>query len=445
MGIFDAVFGAVARRSDDANADETKSKKKRKATDDDNDLFASTSAFRSDEPAGAPKPIAVKRASGAASDAKRPRAGEPSMGRVKDARARTAAARPESSSDEDEADDDGSESDSDERAPKAKPTGTGYRDKDATANAEELERTVFVGNVPVSVKLKKLKAKFSAHGPVESVRMRNVPVEAEGNEPRKVKVLKGKLNAERGNATAFVVFKDAASAKKAAEALNMKEFEGRHIRVDLASKPSIVQSEVVYDQNRSVFLGQLPFSVDDEEVIRLFNKNKEYPELRKSVEAVRIVRDRKTTMGKGIGFVLFKTKEHARTALLLDGTKLGDREIRVSKASRSKAPKPGAASKARAEPKGATGAERRNPSLAADTKTSRAVNSWEGSRSRPGGKSAKSAYRGGEARPTPGGVGKPIGKKTSAKKDAKRTGKRPAVAARKAAAKAAASAGAKRK
>ena len=39
--------------------------------------------------------------------------------------------------------------------------------------------------------------------------MRNVPVEAEGNEPRKVKVLKKRLNAERGNATAFVVFAEA--------------------------------------------------------------------------------------------------------------------------------------------------------------------------------------------------------------------------------------------
>ena len=126
-----------------------------------------------------------------------------------------------------------------------------------------------------------------------------------------------------------------------------------------------MQSEVVYDHARSVFLGHLPFTVDDEDVIRLFNKNKEYPELRRSVEAVRVVRDRKTTLGKGIGFVLFKTKEQARTALLLDGTKLGDREIRVSKAARSKAPKPGAASKARAEPKALSGAERRNPKLCA--------------------------------------------------------------------------------
>jgi len=341
----------------------------------------------------------------------------------------------------------GDESDSDdERRRAVAVTGSGPRDRDAGATAEELARTVFVGNVPVTVKAKKLKQAFGKFGVVASVRLRNVPVDADGNEPRKVKVLQKKLNAERGNATAFVVFTDAESAQKAAKEMNMKSFEGRHVRVDLASNPSIVKSEVVYDQNRSVFLGQLPFNVDDEEVIRLFNKNAEYPELRKSVEAVRIVRDRKTTMGKGIGFVLFKTKEQARTALLLDGSKIGDREIRVSKASRAKAPKPGAASKARPEPKISTGAERRNPKLKDSSEAPhasgsvRAANAWEGSRSRPGGKSQKTAFRGGDARPTPGGIGKPSMKKAGTKE---RTGKRPAVAARKAKmkAKAAASGG----
>ncbi|OUS42795.1 hypothetical protein BE221DRAFT_61270 [Ostreococcus tauri] len=239
---------------------------------------------------------------------------------------------------------------SDEEREAKKPSGTGYRDRAAEISAEELARTVFVGNVPATTTTKALRRFFGAAGKVKSARLRNVPVEADGHEPRKVKVLKGKLNAERGNATAFVVFEKAESAQKAAETLNMKAFEGRHVRVDLAAKPSIVSSEVVYDHTRSVFLGHLPFNVDDEDVIRLFNKNEEYPELRKSVEAVRVVRDRKTTMGKGIGFVLFKTKEQARTALLLDGSKLGDREIRVTKTSRSKAPRPGSASKARAEP-----------------------------------------------------------------------------------------------
>lgn len=462
MGIFDDVFAKRARgAASTTNATGASS----------SSLFASSSAFRAERKAEAPRrapaptPTTKRRRGRADADdgddeATRRRGGKkaarPASSSESDGDGDTSSSDEE---DEDEDvpavaaakttdgestdDDDDSDSDSDEKAPKATPRGSGYRDRDDAAEAEELARTVFVGNVPVNAKPKKLKATFSAHGRVVSVRMRNVPVEADGNEPRKVKVLKKKLNAERGNATAFVVFAEASSAKKACEALNMKEFEGRHIRVDLAGKPSIVQSEVVYDHARSVFLGHLPFTVDDEDVIRLFNKNKEYPELRKSVEAVRVVRDRKTTLGKGIGFVLFKTKEQARTALLLDGTKLGDREIRVSKAARSKAPKPGAASKARAEPKALTGAERRNPKLRAGDEgelKSRGGNSWEGSRSRPGGKSQKTAHRRGDARPAPGGVGKPNTKKGIAK-DAKRTGKRPAVAARKAKAKASAAAG----
>jgi hypothetical protein len=41
------------------------------------------------------------------------------------------------------------------------------------------------------------------------------------------------------------------------------------------------------------------------------------------------VRDRLTNKGKGIGFVLFTTKEAARAALNMHGTKLKEREIRV--------------------------------------------------------------------------------------------------------------------
>ncbi len=446
MGIFDGIFGGEPRASSGASA-----------------LFDARSAFHAASAADAPvvraplsasaKKRARRDASADATDARAKRAREKPNARA--ASASSSSSDAASSDDEGESEDDApaaaavsdekpkGDSDSDEGATKAKPSGSGYRDRSAEATAEELARTVFVGNVPAKTKLKKLKAKFGEHGKVVSVRLRNVPVEADGNEPRKIKVLKGKLNAERANATAFVVYDDAASARAATAALNMKEFEGRHIRVDLASKPSIIRSEVVYDHTRSVFLGHLPFNVDDEDVIRLFNKNKEYPDLRKSVEAVRVVRDRKTTMGKGIGFVLFKTPAQARTALLLDGSKLGDREIRVSKAARSKAPKPGTPSKARAEPKVATGAERRNPKLrdeGGDASTSRGTNAWEGSRSRPGGKSSKSAHRGGEAQ-----RGAPGARQTSSKagiaKAAKRSGKRPAVAARKAKAKASAAAG----
>jgi HEPN domain-containing protein len=51
--------------------------------------------------------------------------------------------------------------------------------------------------------------------------------------------------------------------------------------------------EVAYDHTRSVFLGNLAYNVDEEDIIKLFHRSKEYPELNGAVEAVRVVRDRK--------------------------------------------------------------------------------------------------------------------------------------------------------
>lgn len=52
----------------------------------------------------------------------------------------------------------------------------------------------------------------------------------------------------------------------------------------------------------------LPFciQVSEEELIRAFSAAEEQPELASAVEAVRVVRDPKTNMGKGIAYVLFK-------------------------------------------------------------------------------------------------------------------------------------------
>jgi len=53
-----------------------------------------------------------------------------------------------------------------------------------------------------------------------------------------------------------------------------------------------------------------------------------YDALESAVEAVRLVRDRETNKGKGIGFVLFKSKEAARAALNLNGEKIKERAVR---------------------------------------------------------------------------------------------------------------------
>ena len=186
----------------------------------------------------------------------------------------------------------------------------------------------------------------------------------------------------------------------------MKEVEGRHVRVDRAAAPSSHANEakakataggtagggeVAYDHTRSVFLGNLAYNVDEEDLIRLFHRSKEYPELSGSVEAVRVVRDRETNLGKGIAFVLFRKSGDARTALLLDGAKLGDRAVRVTRASKNRA-----AAAAEAEKKkklahsgrkghddGPQGAARRLK-LDSGKREGAGGAAWEGSRSRPG-------------------------------------------------------------
>ncbi len=63
-----------------------------------------------------------------------------------------------------------------------------------------------------------------------------------------------------------------------------------------------------YDPSRSVFVGNLHFETQDEEVICLFNESEDMGDLVGQVEAVRCVRDGATHVGKGIAFVLFKDK-----------------------------------------------------------------------------------------------------------------------------------------
>ena len=376
-----------------------------------------------------------------------------------------------SSSDSDESD--GSDSESDERrspkdskkktkkkaAKELKKKGEPVTTPGPEDAEDALRRTVFVGNLPVAIKTKKLRAAFAPFGAVASVRLRSVPVDQEGKMPKAGKVITGALVAERKSTNAYVVFENEASAAKAIAAMNMKPIEGRHARVDAAAAPSSRANEakakalsadlppgvgitnggeVAYDHARALFLGNLAYDVDEEDIIAFFHRNKEYPELAGAVEAVRVVRDRATNLGKGIAFVLFRKTGDARVGLLMDGAKMGERAVRVTRASKNRAAAAaGAAAKRKArEEKGRPSGAARRLNLEGDAGND--AGGWEGSRSRPGGKRQKTAFDGGAAAAGAGrgGGGRGGAGGRGGKAAAARTGKRPAVAARKAKAKA---------
>lgn len=82
----------------------------------------------------------------------------------------------------------------------------------------------------------------------------------------------------------------------------------------------------LYDKKRTVFVGNLPFDVKDEELYQLFcGLSLSEP----NVEAVRVIRDPNTSIGKGIAYVLFNTRDAANNICKRRDLKIRDRNLRV--------------------------------------------------------------------------------------------------------------------
>ncbi|KAK3148722.1 hypothetical protein QOZ80_3AG0207800 [Eleusine coracana subsp. coracana] len=207
--------------------------------------------------------------------------------------------------------------------------GAGEEDDDAFDDESKLLRTVFVGNLPLRTKRKALIKEFSAFGQIESVRIRSVPI-TDITIPRKGAIMKGKLNEALDNVHAYIVFKEEQFAR-AALSHNMALFGGNHIRVDMACPPrkKLRGAGPLYDRKRTVFVGNLPFDVKDEELYQVFCGSSGSEG---NVEAIRVIRDPNTSVGKGIAYVLFKTRESANSVARKQDIKVRDRILRLSHA-----------------------------------------------------------------------------------------------------------------
>jgi RNA recognition motif-containing protein len=78
--------------------------------------------------------------------------------------------------------------------------------------------------------------------------------------------------------------------------------------------------------DRRLFVGNLPFSVEDNDLEQAFADHG------KVVSAI-VIRDRETGRSRGFGFVEMETEEDAESAVgALDGSELGGRRLRVNAA-----------------------------------------------------------------------------------------------------------------
>lgn len=184
---------------------------------------------------------------------------------------------------------------------------------------EEKKRktTVFVGNLPVSCTKKTLRSIFRDSGSIESIRFRSV-VREDPSMSRKVATITRKAHPQQQSINAYVVFRDEDGAAAALQRNGLQVEDDFYIRVDRVGEASSI------DHRRSVFVGNLPFDLKDLTLRRHF-------EACGQVEAVRLVRDRSSGLGKGFGYVLFQSADSVQLALKLDGSKLEGRSLRVKR------------------------------------------------------------------------------------------------------------------
>lgn len=243
------------------------------------------------------------------------------------------------SSDEEDEEDEEEESDNEEEK-------TSEKEDESTEEAEtnleakvidlkqkefgDAEKTVFIGNVPSSVMANKKNIKEfkrfineSLNAPeneslIQSIRFRSL--HSQTNAPKKVAYISKEVNMD-ATMTSYVVFKTKETSLKAVK-LNGKVYKEHHLRFDHLTHPA------KKDNKKSVFVGNVLFEETEERLWRYFNKVLKDDS---AVDNVRIVRDSKTSFGKGFAIVQFTDTNFVSKALLFDGKKMGNRELRVTR------------------------------------------------------------------------------------------------------------------
>jgi len=193
------------------------------------------------------------------------------------------------------------------------------RDYLKAKDPEQERRTVFVGNLPNTTDKNHLKKLFSEFGKVEAIRFR-CALRKDLSISKKVAVIKQKFHEARSNICAFIRFSTKEEANNSCK-LNGTQVDGNVIRVD-----SAVQ-QIKPDHNKAIFLGNLSFTTTENEVHEAF-KNCGI------IKGVRIVRDIKTGIGKGFGYVNFASKDGVELALMLEDVKICNRKVRITRSLR---------------------------------------------------------------------------------------------------------------
>lgn len=166
--------------------------------------------------------------------------------------------------------------------------------------------------------------------------------------PQRAKVILKEYTSQKDNKNAYVLFEKVEDAIKATKDLNQSVVPGgKHIRVDLDSKTVEgasaaergAHSVQENDTNTTIFIGNLPFTINEEELRKHFAdvaSNESLGHIKAAGDGilnVRVVREKESHIGKGIAYIMFASKPLMRLAIeQKNGKKFMGRELRIKKA-----------------------------------------------------------------------------------------------------------------
>lgn len=159
----------------------------------------------------------------------------------------------------------------------------------------DMERVILIKNLPIKVKRRAIQHLFAKFGKIDAVWLRCAAL-ADQAMPKKVAIIKQEFNPNRKSISAFVRFEKVESAVEALS-LTGTEFQEQHIAVSLCSE------DPKKERSKGVFVGNLPFGVEDESLWTHFAECGK-------IQDVRIVRDNTNGLGKGFGYVNFDVKPY---------------------------------------------------------------------------------------------------------------------------------------
>lgn len=202
---------------------------------------------------------------------------------------------------------------------------------------EKAERTVFIGNVPAVIMSNKRETKDFKQlinkflgcpentSLIESVRFRSI--HSTTTAPRKVAFISKEVDLENVM-NAYIVLKKKDDSMRLLK-MNGTIYKDHHLRVDHLSHPT------KKDNKLSIFVGNLDFQEKEETLWKHFNtvliEKKDRKEIKNVIDNVRIVRDPKTSFGKGFAIIQFLDSNWVTKALMLDGKKMGKRTLRITR------------------------------------------------------------------------------------------------------------------